>query len=130
MAIDFKQITGGNKQTNNAAKDDRPKSQFWLNIGYETDIVDENTGNKKFVSLPVGIPVDTQDKLPTNTRNQEFAEFQMARNDLLEQIMEVAKKLAPGEEYLLNLQIQLRRINEEQADIPADENKFVRKLAL
>ena len=109
---------------------DRPKAKFWLNIGYDSGVADESTGGTKFVSLPVGIPLDNNEKLPTNSRNAEFAAFQAARNDLMEQVMAVAGNLAPGEEKLLNLQIQLRRVNDEAAEIPVENNPFAKKLAL
>lgn len=130
MAIDFKK-TFGASSTNvaSAAKADRPKSQFWINIGYDSGVQDAE-GNNRFVSLAVGIPLDGQEKLPTNSRNAEFAAFQAARNDLAEQIMAVAQTLQPGEERLLNLQVQLRRINEEHAEIAPENNQFARKLDL
>lgn len=130
MAIDFQKTFGAS--SNNVAstgKTDRPKSQFWINIGYDSGVQDAE-GNNRFVSLAVGIPLDGQEKLPTNSRNAEFAAFQAARNDLAEQIMAVAKTLQPGEERLLNLQVQLRRINEEHAEIAPENNQFARKLSL
>jgi hypothetical protein len=130
MAIDFQKTFGAS--SNNVAstgKADRPKSQYWINIGYDSGVQDAE-GNNRFVSLAVGIPLDGQEKLPTNSRNAEFAAFQAARNDLAEQIMAVAKTLQPGEERLLNLQVQLRRINEEHAEIAPENNQFARKLSL
>lgn len=102
---------------------ERPKSRFWLNIGYASGVLDEH-GVDKFVSLPAGIPLDGQERVNTNSRNAEFAAFQSARNDLLAQIMAVAENLQPGEEKLLQLQVQLRRVNDEAEEIPATENAF------
>ena len=122
----------GKNKKNNASqntKEERPKSQFWLNIGYVAEGAGEE-GEDRFVSLPAGIPLDTQEHVPTNSRNKDFAEFQAARNDLFDQIMALAGKLEPGEERLLKLQIQLRRVNEEQAVATDESNKFVRKLDL
>lgn len=107
---------------------DRPKSRFWLNIGYDSGVKDEATGGTKFVSLPTGIPLDGQDRVKTNSRNDEFAAFQQARNALLDQILAAAEKLAPGEERLLNLQIQLRRVNDEVEEVTLDKNQFVANL--
>lgn len=132
MAIDFNKLSFGKNNAAAAGKpaaDARPKAQFWLNIGYDSGVQDES-GGTKFVSLPVGIPLDNNEKLPTNSRNAEFAAFQAARNDLMEQVMAVAGNLAPGEEKLLNLQIQLRRVNDEAAEIPVENNPFAKKLAL
>lgn len=119
--------------------DDRPKAEFWMNIGYTSEIAVESEGEetryeKRFVSLPTGIPLDTQEKLQTNSRNQIFAAFQGARNDLLDQVMEVAKTLAPGEEKIIGeageLQIQIRRVNGEAPQVAADANPFRRQLTL
>lgn len=108
---------------------DKPKAQFWINLGYESDVIDED-GTPRFISLPQGIPLDTQDHLPTNSRNNEFAAFQSSRNDLLDQITAHAAKLAAGESCILNLQIQLRRVNEEAAPIDNGANPFIKKLSL
>lgn len=132
MAIEFNK-TFGSKTVPAAKKDERPKSQFWLNIGYETDVVDDN-GENRFVSLATGIPLDNMERLQTNNRNREFAAFQAARNDLYDQIMDVAKSLEAGESKVIatadnGLAIQIRRINEESVEIPADQNKFGRRLS-
>lgn len=124
--VDFKK-TFGSKTA--AAPTDRPKAQFWLNIGYDSGIEDDQ-GNPRFVSLPQGIPLDGQEHLPTNSRNSEFAAFQSARNDLYDQLMQVAQSLAPGEEKIVNLAIQLRRVNEEAPAIAAADNPFARKIDL
>ena len=130
MAIDFTKTFGKPAATTKpAATAARPKSQYWLNIGYDSGVAGED-GKSKFVSLPAGIPLDGQEPLPTNSRNAEFSAFQAARNNLMEQIQAVAEALAPGEEKMLNLQIQLRRINEDAAELPAEQNAFVRNLSL
>lgn len=131
MSIDFSNTFGAPKTAAAAAsaKTDRPKAQLWVNIGYASGVIDEN-GEDRFVSLATGIPLDTMEALPTNSRNVEYARFNAARNDLHDQIMAAAAALAPGESKMLNLQIQLRRVNEEQADVGTDDNQFARVLAL
>lgn len=134
--IDFNRTFGrGSNNVQSAKQDERAKAQFWLNFGYETDIIDDD-GNAKFVSLPQGIPLDTQERLPV-PRNRDFAAFQAARNDVLDQLVKAAKdKLKPGESMIIcrdentGLSVQLRRVSEEAEEIPADENQYVRKLAL
>lgn len=106
---------------------DKPKAQFWLNIGY---IANEGEEDEKFISLPTGIPLDTQEPLPTNSSNADFRALRCAQNDLLEQLLAYAKDLEPGEEGVIQLQVQLRRVKAPEADIPAAENKYARKLAL
>lgn len=129
--IDFHRTFGAAKPTTPVGgkgnSGDRPKAKFWLNIGYDSGVADEN-GGTKFVSLPAGIPLDGQERLATNSRNHEFAAFQSARNNLMDQIMARAEQLLPGEEVILNLSIQLRRVNDEQAEIAPDQNQFIREL--
>jgi hypothetical protein len=125
----------GKKSTAATPAADRPKSQFWMNIGYTVQVdVQENgvtTGTEsKFVSLPVGIPLDGMQPLPVNSKNEEFAAFQTARNDLLNQLSQVATSLKPGEERIVNLEIQVRRVSAEAAPIPSATNPFSRKLDL
>lgn len=128
MAIDF-QKTFGKNSGNVSSGEDRPKAQLWLNVGYDSGVEDED-GRTRFVSLPTGIPLDTQELVSVNSRNRDFAAFQSARNDLLQQIIEAGKALAPGEERILNLQIQLRRVNAEAEAIPASANQFARQIEL
>lgn len=109
----------------NEAKQDRPKAQFWLNLGY---VANPGTEDEKFISLPTGIPLDTQEPLPTNSSNADFRALRCAQNDLLKQLLEFAESLEPGAEGIIQLQVQLRRVKEAEADIPANENKYAREL--
>ena len=53
--------------------------------------------------------------------------IQAARNALLEELKEYAQHLQAGEEQIIQLQVQLRRVNDE-AEIPEGENPFIRKV--
>lgn len=114
-----------NAAATSTAKTDKPKAQFWLNIGY---VANEGSDDEKFISLPTGIPLDTQEPLPTNSSNADFRAMRCAQNDLLEQLIEYAQNLEPGEEGIINLQVQLRRVKAQEEAIPSDENKYARKL--
>lgn len=122
--------TFGAKSQPKNQTEDRPKAKFWMNIGVPADVVLEDEDEARFISLPVGIPLDTQERLPTNSRNDTFSAFQSARNNLLDQIMAFAENLAPGEEAIMPLQVQLRRVSEEQAPIAPENNAFAVKLNL
>jgi len=129
--IDFAKTFGAPKNESTApsnSRADQPKAQLWLNIGY-TAVGAGDEGDDRFVSLPVGIPLDTQEHVSTNSRNESYREFMSARNDLLDQIMTVAKDLAPGEDRILNLQIQLRRVAGEQAPVEPGKNRFAADLS-
>lgn len=107
-----------------AAKEEFQKSQFWMNVGYEV----EHEGKKTFVSLPLGIPLDNQKTLPTNSSNAEFAALQAARNSLYEQLMEAVQQLQPGEEQVIELQVQVRRVKEDSVAFDPESNPFVKNL--
>lgn len=133
MAINFEKTYGvKNNAAAAASSNERPKAQLWLNVGYLSDALDDN-GERRFVSLPTGIPLDTQERLDTRSRNREFAQFQAARNDLLDQILKQGEQLKAGESVVLEtasgLAIQVRRINEELEETNvSDGNAFARKL--
>ena len=130
MAIDFTpQKSLLNQQAN--AKDEQPKSEFWLNVGYSVDTKNEEGHDETvFISLPMGIALDSMKPVKTNSSNKRFTKIQQARNSLAEQIMEFCKTLQPGETGNLNLQIQVRRIAEEQSSTAGDDNEFACKLSL
>lgn len=125
-----------------AASNARPKAEFWLNIGYNVNVeVTDAQGvvstESRFVSLPVGIPLDTMTLLPTDSQNEAYRAFQSARNGLHEAIMGVAKTLKAGEEKFLGgsgaageLVIQLRRVSGPAAPVQAAANPFVMALKL
>lgn len=140
MAVDFGRTFGAGSNssttTNSSNRGDQPKAKIWLNIGYVAEGVPTGEGDKvedRFVSLPVGIPLDTMEKLPTNSRNQAYAQFQAARNSLYDQIIQAASQLQPGEDVIIGnsagLCIQIRRVNDERENIVADDsNPFAKQL--
>lgn len=133
-ALQFNKVFGAPKATTAASaaptQDDRPKAQFWLNIGYQADGIIDGEDAPRFISLPVGIPLDTMETLPTNSRNQVYALQQAARNDLMAQLIEHAQGLAPGASTIVNLQIELRRVNEDAGPVDTAQSPFARKLDL
>lgn len=132
-ALNFNKVFGAPKPTAAAAtpaQDDRPKAQYWLNIGYQANNVIEGEDAPRFISLPTGIPLDTMEVLPTNSRNQVYALQQAARNDLMAQLMKAASQLGSGESKIVNLQIELRRVNEDAGPVDASHSPFARELDL
>lgn len=109
---------GTNRRT--TAPQDRPAAKLWLNVGYDA--------NGRFVNLPVGIPVDTMESLPIRGQNEEWAQFQSARNGLLKAIQEAGDKLEPGAEVEVKLVVKLRKVNEELA-VSAEDNAFATDLS-
>lgn len=142
MAIDFNNTFGAGSQQNTSGvrsttgqrqrPNDLPKAKVWLNVGYVAEGVEED-GSDRFVSLPMGIPLDNMEKLPTSSRNQSYAQFQAARNDLLDQLLEAAQSLAPGEDMVVGigvgLAIQIRRVGDDRPEPATDNtNPFARQL--
>lgn len=125
--------------SSNAAK---PKAEFWLNVGYNvlvdvTDAQGVTVQETRFVSLPVGIALDTMNLLPTDSQSDAYRAFQSARNGLHDALMGVAKTLKAGEERILGgtgaageLVIQLRRVAAPAAPVQAASNPFVMALKL
>ena len=103
--------------------EDKVKSQLWINVGYSIEV----EGEQVFVSIPMGIPVDSIKELPTNTRNAEFNLLNQARNQLLADITAASEDLEYGESHVLELEVQLRRIDKEVDPLPAgSSNPFLR----
>lgn len=111
----------------NTSKEDKPKANFWLNIGLEKDV----NGEKIFLALPVGIPLDTQERLKETSSNKEFAQLQAARNHLLEQLIKFSgKELKPGEDTLIDLQVQIRRVRDHEDVSTGSDNPYAIQLDL
>ena len=109
-----------------AIVEEKVKSQLWINVGYSIEV----EGEQVFVSIPMGIPVDSIKELPTNTRNAEFNLLNQARNQLLADITAASEDLEGGESHVLELEVQLRRIDKEVDPLPAgSSNPFLRKPA-
>lgn len=123
MVIDLDHIH--NHFNSNIKKINQKPIQVWINVGVPVE-TDEGT---KFVSLPLGIPLDPLNPVSTNSKNEDFRAFQMARNDLLDQLKKHAARLRPGEEVFLPLSVQMRRI-EDPNDKPIPNNPYKIELNL
>ena len=99
---------------------DRPAAKLWLNLGYDA--------NGRFVNLPLGITVDTMELLPIRGQNEEWAQFQSARNQLLKAIQEAGDNLEPGAEVEVKLTVKLRKVNEE-IEVKPENNEFAADLS-
>ncbi len=123
-AIDFRKSV----LPTTAAPQERAKADFWLNVGYTVDEQTDEGVVQTFISLPLGIPLDDQKTLPENSSNQRYAALSAARNDLYQQVMAACGELADGEERILDLQIQIRKVRGESATVAAGSNPFLKKL--
>lgn len=128
MSLDFTPTKFGQQAQAAAKQDDRPKAEVWINVGYTNDAMLDDQGQPYFVSLAQGIPLDTIEPLPTNSRNDKFAAFSDARNNLQEQLAQYAEQLQPGESRTIQLEVQIRRVNAPAAPIDSENNPLIRKL--
>ena len=130
-AINITKPSFGPKTAATPAKE-YTKAAIWLNIGYEVQVATtDGTLESRFINLPMGLPLDTMEEVKTNSSNDTFAAMQVAKNDLLKQLLAAAADLAPGAERIVNLQVQMRRVNESSSVALSDPtvNPFLKKLA-
>ena len=113
--------------TANRTVEDREPAQFWINVGYETDVPEDDGSGNRFVSLGLGIPLDQIKELDTRSKNQMYSMFQAARNELRNELLEAAEALQPGEATIVTLQVQLRRVEDATPPVHTDTNPFLRK---
>lgn len=106
---------------------DRPQAQLWINLGYESDVINEDTGKPYFISLPQGIPLDTQEPADTNVRSPEFAAIRSAQNQFHADLMDHVKDLKPGEEKFVTITVQVRRRKADVAPIDPANNPLIKK---
>ena len=92
-----------------------PESKLWLNFGYTT--------NDKFISLPLGLAIDTMEPQVARGQNLEFNKQVAAQNALLKALQDAGFKLEPGETHTVVLECQLRRVNEKM-EIDPEDNEF------
>lgn len=95
---------------------DKPKAKVWGNVGYEL--------NGKFISLPVGIPMDTMEVSKSNSNNKEWVAFQDACNTLLKHLQSMGDEMEPGQDVVIpNLEFRLHRVKEAVV-VEAEDNDF------
>ncbi len=115
---------GGNTDQRPAggqSRRDLPQATIWVNVGYTLEGAGKD-GEDLFISLPVGLPIDTMQPVSESSNNADYANMQQARNALLAQLIEASNAFEAGEERLLpGLQIQMRRVkNKEVGDVAAN----------
>ncbi len=140
--LGFARTLFGDRSTNlpggvSTSRKDLPKAQLWMNIGYVMAVTvtladGTSEDREEFVSLPVGIPLDTQEPKAITGTSDIYRKRVAAQNKLLEDAQKLGAELKPGEDAIIGdrtgLCIQIRRISEEQAapSVDESENPFVR----
>jgi hypothetical protein len=102
----------------------KAQAQIWLNFGYNRPVTGANGETSTvFVSLPFGIPVDTQD-MKDLKGSSNMLQLRKWQNELLEEVVRIGEALEPGDEKILSydatngLAIQIRRV---RAEVSADQ---------
>ena len=112
--------------------ENRPKAEFWMNVGYTVEVEIDGEMEERFISLPFGIPLDSMKPLELKGSSDLFVYLRQAQNQLLEAVMEAAHQLQPGEAKVIGagdqLAVEIRRIRGERTDVKSDVNPFVKKI--
>ncbi len=97
--------TASTNNTRTTAKGDeeRRQSKLWVNLGYKN-------ADGKFVNLPVGIPIDTMELLAVRGQSEDWVKLTHERNMLIKQLQAIGDDMEPGQEQMLPLEVQLRRV--------------------
>ena len=131
MALFDTNSNNTNTNTNTGTTTDRPKAQLWLNVGVPLEVTQEDgTVITEFMSLPVGIPLDTTEPMVARGNNKDWHKKVAVKNALLKMAQETAEALEAGEGAIIDkLQIQVFRSNDPTAaETPATENELLGQL--
>ncbi|QWY83464.1 RNA polymerase RNAP1 subunit A protein [Rhizobium phage RHph_X2_28B] len=126
MALNFENALSNNARP---AAQERAKTQIWLNVGFETQVPVMRDGEQvmetRFINLPVGIPIDTTEKLEIRGQNEEWNKLQGARNWLLEQLQKHGAGMGAGaEEVVQGLVVKIKRVA-APAEVSNSDNDFI-----
>ena len=126
-AIEPRRFNLGNNLPEAAAsstKEERIPAKFWLNIGYEVDITgSDGTEETRFVSLPMGVALDTMQHKKPGKITSETGQIISAGNTLLDDLIKAAQAIPAGGTQIVNLQIQIRHVAEPTV-LAASDNPF------
>lgn len=94
------------------AQPERTPELLWINVGYW---VTGSNGEPLFVSLPLGIALTSMKEAIGSS------DLAKAKNNLRNDLIAFGMGLAPGETSPLpELELQLRRVDEEHRDMPTE----------
>lgn len=112
---------------------EKKKSEFYINIGYPVESIHPLTQEPTttFVALQQGIGLDFVTEIdPTKEKSQFAADLAVAKNQLREYILDVAKDVEPGGstifmmDEVVGLCCEIKRVRGDQT--PSGENPFKR----
>ena len=105
----------------------RPKAMKWLNIGYQVDVTDPETGEVETitVTLPVGLPIDTMSPRETNSKSPKFRKLMAASNKLRADVETLFDNIAAGETAEMKGLRVFATHGGKAAEIPEGENELL-----
>lgn len=129
-------LFSGMAQDNGPANQNRTPAQFWMNVGYQVMLPDEDGNNvPTFISLATGIPLDGITPFDIGkSRTQNMAALREAQNNLHAVFMAAAEELEPGESRIViaddsnGLAVEIRRVKGD-VEAPA-KNTLLREIKL
>lgn len=118
-----------NRTTKSNNRDDRPQAKIWLNVGFQS--VNQETGEPEFISLPMGIALDTMEPKRVGGSNEDYNRLMTAKNQLMEMLQKFADGFESGQEEIIpDLQVQIRRTAEtDEANQTTDGNPHLKTLS-
>ena len=98
----------------------KPKAKFWINVGIK---IQKSDGTFEFISLPVGIGVDTLRRNTIPNNKSEYATKLTKQNQLLDDALAVFESMQPGESMEVESIVgQFYRMKDEES-VELDETE-------
>lgn len=121
----------GNKPATEGKPEFTP-AKYWMNIGYNVQVPNEETGEVESILLSpngLGIALDNIKIDEKKYKSPRMAGMTAGKNQLVEYLQEVMTKLEPGQSVQIPLTVEVRRVDDSKAEAidPAD-NPFAFKL--
>ncbi len=102
-----------NMNSSSKTKSDKPQTKVWMNPGLPI------AGT--FVGVPFGVPLDTMEEVEVVGKNEDFRQLLRSKNRVLRKFQAIANKLKPGEEKVIMVPMQIRRVEEAIVDDVNDD---------
>jgi len=96
-----------NVQTPRTNRDERKEAEGYGNPGLT--LVNPVSGEKQFISLPYGVPIDTQTFVIRKSKDPAYNALQAAKKRLLDGLQAKLDSMEPGESCVVPLEMELRK---------------------
>lgn len=111
-----------------SATSDRVPESFWANIGLMSEYETDEGTQEQFVSLNYGIPLSSVPEVKLGS-SPDYNALMLARQNLYEQVMEIANGLEEGETFNVPVVMQIRRVKSaDSKKSEVSENAYKVKL--